>query len=255
MKGTRFVNLILLLLLPLAVIADPRDTLVRNVRIGFGYSTSIFPIEWQRSPISAEGVPIDQQEIERSQAITINALKKYPEELLRLNLRSVYWLKKMSFYDVGYGGTNSNNALYLTNDGTAMGYSNTYLEQTFHHEFSSILFRNYPSLFDTVAWKAFNENVDYNDPEDGVGAIRNNASSQDLDTLLCKRGMLTQYALSSLENDLNTFAQNIFSPSPGFWQIVDRFPRVREKTRLLIAFYKKINVMFSEKYFRILQNE
>lgn len=254
MKGTGFVYA-LLFCLPLTTVAVPRDTLVRNVKIGFGYSTSIFPVEWQRTPISAAGEPIESNQVNRSQAVTINALKKYPEELLRLNLRFVYWLKKMSFYDVGYGGTNSNNALYLTNDGEAMGYTNTYLEQTFHHEFSSILFRNYPSLFDTMAWKTATENIDYNDPEDGVGAIRNNASSQDLDTFLCRRGVLTQYALSSLENDLNTFAQNIFSPSPGFWDIVDRFPRIREKTRLLIAFYKKINPVFSEKYFKSLKNE
>ena len=171
--------------------------------------------------------------------------------MLRLNLRFIYWLKKMSFYNVGYGGTNSTYAVFLTNDGALMGYTDNYLEQTFHHEFSSILYRNYPAFLDTLQWKSLNEkNFIYNDPEDGVGAIRNNASSQDLDTTLCVRGLLTQYAMSSIENDLNTFAQNLFAPSAGFWNIVDRYPRIQQKTRLIILFYSKINPIFTETYFR-----
>lgn len=238
-------------LLSISGIAGPGDTLYRNIRIGFVYSSLIFPTEWQQSPINAEGEVIDKGEIPRSLLVTIKALEKYPVEMLNLNLRSVYWLKKMSFYGVGYGGTNATAALYLTNDGERMGYTDNYLEQTFHHEFSSVLYRNYSGFFDSVSWKNANaQNFNYNDPEDGVGAIRNNASSQDLDTLICVRGMLTQYAMSSIENDLNTFAQNLFSPSEGFWEIVDHYPRIRRKTRLLINFYNRINPGFTESYFR-----
>ena len=231
--------------------ASPGDTIYRKVRIEFNYSPSIFPAEWQQSPINAAGEMIDNLEVSRSLMVTVKALEKYPIEMLSLNLRAVFWLKKMSFYSVGYGGTNATYALYLTNDGERMGYTDNYLEQTFHHEFSSILFRNYPNLFDTISWKNANEkNFVYNDPEDGVGAIRNNASSQDLDTQICARGMLTQYAMSSIENDVNTFAQNLFAPSAGFWEIVDRYPRIKRKTRLLISFYNRINPVFNEYYFR-----
>ena len=102
-----------------------------------------------------------------------------------------------------------------------LGYTELYLEQTFHHEFSSILYRNHPSFFDEAGWKNANiSGFDYNDPEAGVGAIRNNQSSQDLDTALCKKGFLTQYSVSGMENDINTFAQNIFSPSENFWRML-----------------------------------
>ena len=161
----------------------------------------------------------------------------------------------MKFYEVGYGGTNSTDALYLTNSGTAAGYSDLYLEQTFHHEYSSILYRNYPSFIDEEAWKEINiAGFDYNDPENGVGAIRNNESSQDLDTALCKKGFLTQYSLSGIENDINTFAQNIFSPSAGFWKIVDQYPRIKQKVKLLIDFYNKIDPLFTVDYFKKLNH-
>ena len=157
----------------------------------------------------------------------------------------------MKFYDVGYGGTNSTDALYLTNNGAAMGYNDLYMEQTFHHEYSSILYRNYPSFIDEEAWKEANiTGFDYNDPENGVGAIRNNESSQDLDTALCKKGFLTQYSLSGIENDINTFAQNIFSPSAGFWKIVDQYPRIKRKVKLLIDFYNRIDPLFTVEYFK-----
>ena len=97
--------------------ASPGDTIYRKVRIEFNYSPSIFPAEWQQSPINAAGEMIDNLEVSRSLMVTVKALEKYPIEMLSLNLRAVFWLKKMSFYSVGYGGTNATYALYLTNDG------------------------------------------------------------------------------------------------------------------------------------------
>ncbi len=230
---------------------NPADTTIRNVFVSFNYSPAIFPDSWQAAPITARGEQIASSEINRSNAIIVKALSKYPAGAIQNDLKIVYFLKTMKFYDVGYGGTNSTDALYLTNNGTALGYSDLYLEQTFHHEYSSILYRNHPSFIDEDDWKKSNiPGFDYNDPENGVGAIRNNQSSQDLDTSLCKKGFLTQYSLSGMENDINTFAQNIFSPSTGFWEIVDQYPRIKKKITLLISFYNKIDPLFTDMYFR-----
>lgn len=239
-----------LMIFPFRSQANDADTLIRGVNAFFVYKRSIFPNEWQQSPINAKGEGLLVTEIKRCKLITSKALSKYPKTMLTKNLKGVYWIKRMSFYDVEYGGTNSNDAVYLANDGLKLGYTNNYLEQTLHHEFSSILFRNFPSYLDTTGWKAANLDCDYNDPEDGVGAIRNNASSQDIDTSLCRQGMLTQYAMSSLENDVNSFAQNLFCPSPGFWKAVDEYPRIRQKTSLLISFYSRFDPLFTEQYFR-----
>ncbi len=231
------------------------DTSIKGVTIGFRYSVSIFPETWQMTPISARGEQISASEIARSKSVIARALSKYPALSLKKDLRVIYFLRSMKFYEVGYGGTNSTDALYLTNDGVAMGYNDLYLEQTFHHEYSSILYRNHPSFMDEDAWKKANiPGFDYKDPENGVGAIRNNESSQDLDTALCRKGFLTQYSLSGMENDINTYAQNIFSPSAGFWKIADQYPRVKTKVKLLIAFYNQVDPLFTEDYFRKLNH-
>ncbi|MEO7393692.1 MAG: hypothetical protein ABIU11_02055 [Chitinophagaceae bacterium] len=227
------------------------DTTIQGILVSFRYSATIFPADWQISPISATGEAISSSEISRSKSIMIKALKKYPASAIQKDLQAVYFLKSMNFYHVGYGGTNSTGAVYLTNNGVPDGYTDIYLEQTFHHEYSSILFRNHIGFFDEAGWK--NANIpafDYNDPEAGVGAIRKNKSSQDLDTVLCAKGFLTEYSLSGMENDINTIAQNIFSPSQNFWLYADRYPRINKKIKLLISFYNKIDPVFTELYFR-----
>lgn len=229
-----------------------QDTTIHGVSVNFHYTPEIFPNLWRTSPINATGEEISAYEIQRTKKIMLTALKKYPVETLQQNLAGgIFWLRSMKFFEVVYGGTNSTNALYLTDNGEAMGYTNSYIEQTFHHEFSSILMRNYAALLDTIAWKEVNaRGFRYNDPEHGVGAIRNHQSSQTLDTAICRNGILTEYGMSSLENDANTFAQNLFCPANNFWMIVDRYPLVRRKTLLLIAFYHRLNTVFTEDYFR-----
>lgn len=245
-----------IILVPLIANASPRDTLINGVHIAFNYSLNIFPESWRMAPISAWGDSIASSEIPRSQEIIARALKKYPVAVLHKELASVYFLRSMKFYDVSYGGTNSTDAVYITNNGIAAGYTENYLEQTFHHEFSSILFRNHTNLLDTTEWKKNNnEGFDYNDPENGVGSIRNNQSSQNIDTELCKQGFLTQYAMSSMENDINTFAQNIFCPSKEFRLAVEKYPHIKNKMLLLINFYHQINPEFTEDFFSNIKNQ
>jgi len=239
------------LFLPTVLFSQTEDTTIQQVKVVFEYSADIFPDDWRNERIDAQGQQIAIEEISRSKQVAIKALNKYSTTLLSYNLKGLYFLKSMKFFGVSFGGTNSSDALYLTNNGITLGYTDAYIEQTFHHEFSSILFRNYARFFDTTAWKKANDpSFDYNDPESGVGAIRNGRSSQVLDTSLAKYGFITEYAMSSLENDLNTLAQNLFLPEQSFWNIVDKYPKIKTKIQLLIAFYNKLDDRYTERYFR-----
>ena len=247
-----FAAILFTVTIPLTLLASSySDTIIHTVHVQFSYSRSIFPSSWLTTEINATGEPILSEEINRTKLIIKAALSKYPDSLLSKELKVLYFLRSMSMYNVGFGGTNSNDAVYLTNNGEKQGYTDWYIEQTFHHEFSSILYRNYPFLLDTVAWKAANiKGFDYNDPEGGVGAIRKNESSQKLDTTLCRLGFLSQYAYSGIENDINSLAENLFKPADGFWYVVNHFPRINQKVQLLIAFYNRIDPVFNEDYFK-----
>ncbi len=231
--------------------ANFTDTTIRGVAVVFNYTPAIFPDSWRTEQINAFAVPINPEEIERTKNMAIVSLYQYPVAMLASNLKAVYYLKEMKFYNTPFGGTNSSGNLYLTNDGFSNGYTNDYLEQTFHHEFSSILFRNHPEFLDIAAWNKSNvPGFIYNDPADGVGAIQKNQSAQNIDTALCRKGILTQYALSAMENDLNTLAQNLFCPNKDFWKVVDKYPRLKTKVLLMISFYNKFSAVYTENYFR-----
>src|SRR5215510_11036274 len=97
---------------PVFLFAQTNDTTIQGVHIGFGYNRAIFPVSWQVSPISAKGEQIISEEIPRSKIIMTRALNKYPRQLLTYTLKAVYFLKSMTFYDVGYGGTNYPDTIY-----------------------------------------------------------------------------------------------------------------------------------------------
>jgi hypothetical protein len=229
----------------------PADTSIKGIVISFNYTNAIFPDYWQTAPINAKAETISIDEMKRCINIVTTGLNKYPLKVLQHDLKIVYFLKSMQFYDLGYGGTNYDDALYITNEGIDSGYTDLYLEQTFHHEYSSILYRNHPSFFDETSWRTANfPGFKYTDPENGVGAIRNDESSLDFDTALCRKGFLTQYSLSGLENDMNTFAENLFSPAEGFWKIVEQYPGISRKVNILINFYNRIDSGFTATYFK-----
>jgi hypothetical protein len=123
----------------------------------------------------------------------------------------------MEFFGVSYGGTNSNNVVYLSNRRVKEGYTDEWLEQTFHHEFSSILWRNFKFLFDEKSWLANNDSIHYG--KSGKDAIKTGKDSKHFDFELNKRGVLAEYSMASLEEDVNVFAENLFRCTTGFWEL------------------------------------
>ena len=253
----KFCTLLCFVLLAQLTRANPAaDTVIQKVKVSFKFDNSIFPDSWQIAPVTASGEALDSTEEARCKAIAIKALVKYPTPILVMNLKSIYFIRSVKFYGVDFGATNDKNSLFITDDGKSKGYTDHFIEQSIHHEFSSILFRNYGWLLDTTQWKKANaEDVSYTDAEGGVGAIRKKEASQELDTALAQKGFLTQYAQSDVENDINTIAQNLFTPAPGFWKLVDAYPRIRQKVNMLIKFYHSILVTFTESYFRNFEKE
>ena len=233
--------------------ATPEKTVEEiDIPILFEVDEKTFPLDWQTKEINATGVNLDTAEIARSTKIIKRALKKYPLEVLRKNLVKIYVLKSIEFYGVGFGGTNSTDNLYLTNDGAENGYTDDYLEKTFHHEFSSILLRNYPEFFPLAKWNAIN-NDSYQDESGGVEAIRSNTADTEFDENMMLKGFLFQYAMTDYENDLNSFAENMFCPKKDFLSYVEKYPRIYKKYNYVKEFYQKIDAGFDDAFFESLK--
>ncbi|NQV03540.1 MAG: hypothetical protein HQ542_12900, partial [Bacteroidia bacterium] len=74
----------------------------------------------------------------------------------------------------------------------------------------------------------------------------------DYDYDLLPLGFMNKYSQSAFEEEINVFAQNLFSGGEQFWFIVDTFAKIREKAKLIIDFYYQIDPQFTEEYFRAL---
>jgi hypothetical protein len=221
-----------------------------GVVVSFVGDEDMFPPEWI-DDFDPHAVSLSRFDYERTQTIIATALGKYPVYIIKRNLKKVYVLNNLSFEGVGYGGTYSNNVLYIVNGGLEMGYDDLFVEQTFHHEFSSILFNNYVAAFanNETAWTQCNgSELGYGDG--GFEALKSGESDMEFDDELNEQGFLHEYGRSDKENDFNAFAENIFAPSPEFWYLVKKYPRLKCKVDLMLTLYHLLDPIFTEEYFK-----
>ncbi|WKZ61035.1 MAG: hypothetical protein QY309_06015 [Cyclobacteriaceae bacterium] len=219
-----------------------------GIEIIFSADHKIFPEAWLTEEINGRATPLDTGEFKRSKAIITKALNKYPVELIRKHLTKIYVVGQLEFYGQEYGGTNSISEIYLSNGGSNLGYTDFWIEQAFHSEFSSILLRNYSFLFDKKKWISQNKGIHYG--KSGTDALKHGKASETFDLELNKKGVLSLYSTASIEEDFNSFAENLFKSNTGFWEIVKMHKRIREKTSQIIEFYHRLDGRFDEKYFK-----
>lgn len=220
-----------------------------STEVFFNLTDKMFPGNWYSKKINATAVPLDKSERQRMINILDRAFNKYPDNVLKKNLDRVYALKSLKFYDISYGGTNAMNTVYLTDNNPNPNFTDGFIEGVFHHEFSSVLLRSFPSWFNRQAWKNVNPPV-FTYGNGGVNAILNGEASLAFDPSLFENGFLTKYSESALEEDINVFAQYLFTGGVTFWSVVDQNTRIRKKATILISFYHRIDSTFTEDYFR-----
>ncbi|MFI5204385.1 MAG: hypothetical protein ACHQF2_07800 [Flavobacteriales bacterium] len=215
---------------------DPRT----GIPIIFVSDKDMYPEFWLESPINQKSKPLDTSEIERSKRIILNAMSKYSVRIIRTYLDRIYVTSSLEAYGTPMGGTRSEKRVYVNNSGARNGYTDEYMERTFHHEFSSVLLLNSDTAFNSEVWNSFNDSA-FEYGNDEFLAIREGRSGQELDTLLHEQGFLHVYARTSQENDFNSFAELLFLPPPEFIAAVRKYPRLKRKLFYIIDFYTKID--------------
>lgn len=206
----------------------------------------LFPKAWIKGKIKAMADSPDLFKITTDTTEIKLAVSKYPQNLIQKEIRNIYLVGNLRFSGVYFTGTISNNVLYIANK------ANEDIQRTFHHEFSSILLRNYAPFSFETKWKKIS-------PEllncKSTTAIKVGYFSLEQNAHLLIKGYLSAYSLSNWENDFNMYAENIFAGDPQFWKLVDDYPLIKVKTRLVIDFYQQVHPVFTENYFRLLENE
>jgi hypothetical protein len=217
-----------------------------GVQVKFAEEKETFPEYWYTEEVNAHTTPLPNVEKRRSIFVLFSALDKYPKHIIQDHLMEVYIFGVLEFFNQGYAGTYFDHTLYMSNGGLNEGYTNGFIEQTFHHEFSSMLWYAHTELLDTTAWKKLNK-LDYGDG--GIQALIDDNDSQTFDAYYNERGFLFQYASSDLENDINSFAENLFVPTLEFRNALKKYPVLRKKMALLISFYTSLDPSLNSSFF------
>lgn len=208
-------------------------------------TSDIFPESWLTTKVSARAEPATGEEQQRGREIVDQALARYPEAVLSANLKKVYVVGQLEYSGVATGGTNSRNAVYVVSKAR---YSAAQIEGIFHAEFSSILLRNAPSYLDKAAWQQINP-PDFTYLGSGVQAVKNQRASLRLSEAAHEEGFLHDYSKASPEEDFNSYAARLFMGDAALWSTMEKYPKVKAKADLTIAFYGKLETSFSREYF------
>jgi hypothetical protein len=224
------------------------DDLRRDrIPIEFAAESAIFPEAWLEEPYLASATSLAVEERERTVRVIRRALEKYPVTLLEANLQRVYVVKELRFSGIHAAGTNSNSAIYIANDGDTADF----IEETVHHEFSSILLRNFEDRFPTHAWLRLSPK-DFVYGASGVDAILRHADSLEYDDSWHERGFLHEYAAATLEDDFNSIVEKLFMNDPKLDAITASWPVIATKVRFAREFYRAVDPQFSDDWFAAL---
>ena len=228
--------------------AHEQVILEKPVRVVTSSSLEIFPEAWRNPTVAPGGSALPQEQIERARLIVARALAKYPPSVLASNLKAVYALEELRYRGVVTSGTNSRTSVYLKFGPEKKGFTATHIEGVFHAEFSSILIRNHARLLDSSSWHGANpEGFRY--LGDGVDAVKQGKAGLKSQESLLEKGFLSEYACSTLENDLNGIAMRLFTGDASLWTVAAQHPRIQKKLDLTLAFYQKLDPAFTEAFF------
>lgn len=212
------------------------------VKIIYKITSDFYPTYWKNDPaIKPVAKPVDRKQLLRTIPLIQSFVKEYPEEVLKKNLHGLYICKTLQFYGKDFGGTNSANGVYICVRTPTEGYTNTYLLSSMHHEFSSILMRNYN--FPTKKWSALNPE-DFKYANDAVGFL----SKKNLlvpQAKYHKEGFVCLYSQASMEEDFNTIADYLFNQRDALYKIASEYPRLKAKVLLSMEFYKTVDNRFA----------
>jgi len=244
----------------------PRATVEQiDPLISWSSGPEIFPPSWLKAPFYQAARPIDPSHKNRARAVVRWALQKYPAALVARTIAKgrIYILGEMKVYrSLQFAGTASHKAVYLVVRDKSQGYTDKFIESTFHQEYSTLLMNRYLKHLDRKAWGAINpEGFAYLGPnswdrvrgkDGGARAITKTGGAKLLstDAARLEQGFLVRYSMSSLENDVNGYAAALFANDRSFWANVKKYPAVRKKADLAIEFYHRIDPVFTREYFQ-----
>lgn len=214
---------------------------------------------WLEPPINVRVEPVKPASLPDALFVLQRGLAAYPPAVVSRNLRLIGLAERMQFFGQVYGATYVH---YTVPDEQGLPYKSDlflgvfsemadfdvrpYLLDVFHHEFSSVLFKNYP--FPEKAWRAVHGPgfvYDNEGRQHGGRDALSQGDPQETSEALYGAGFLKRYARATLEEDFNVFSGMAFSAPQALLRLCRKHPRLSRKLTLWLGFYRSIDPEFA----------
>jgi hypothetical protein len=173
------------------------------------------------------------------------ALAKYPPSLVRNTLTEVFIGGPYTENDAIIVGMYGNDKIYLFYNHKWGDNTPLFLEQTFHHEFSSILIKKYN--FPAFDWLKLNpKHFSYIINPRKIDKYMNSVGNYSASEAMLKDGVVTAYGMVNAENDINTYAETMFTQPEKMKNYIDKYPVIARKYAMLKDFYLSISPGFGK---------
>ncbi len=178
------------------------------------------------------------------------ALSKYPPELIKKHLKAVFIPGVIETYDVQIGGSYFSSWIYLSALEKYEQAGSELYSLNFHHELSSLFFNG--GGFPTDRWIAVNSpGFSYLPTQiDVVQAAdqKNRKDPKDAPSWY-KAGFVHDYGMTSIENDINMYAELAMTNPERLQTLAQEFPKINAKAQILVEFYSGLAPELGE-YFK-----
>lgn len=173
------------------------------------------------------------------------ALKKYPASLTRKHIKKIAIGGSLTQDGAVIAGLYDHDTLYLFYNQQFGENSPLFLEQTIHHEFSSILIEKYD--FPAFDWLKLNPaNFEYIINPVMINNYVKNTKSYNASPKQLQQGMVSSYGITNAENDINTYAELAFTQPETMKAHATKYAIVAKKYQMIKQFYLSISPEFSK---------
>ncbi len=222
-----------------------------GVRVVYTVDSDFFPAAWHDPPISARATRLPARDVDRLLRLLPAWLDEYPPQVLHRYLDSIRLSRSLELEGLPGSGTWTARDVYIATSGRRGVELARVAERTLHHELSSVLIYGNGD-FPLQAWydarpAGFSYLSDIEEINELIAGDRGIERSEELHRL----GAIEAYALTGWENDVNSYAEEIFVQPEEMRRLIDTYPAIRTKFEILKRFYLELSPEFAPIFARI----
>ncbi len=196
--------------------------------------------------------PVHEKRAVRAKGVILDEMRRYPCHLLLDNLKDVRLAGRLLVGgrpDV-IAGIHADGfvALAVNYAGVPTKLACMTVAEKFHHELSSVLYQSHVESLDQAAFEKANP-TDFRYSTPSVDDARID-SMRRYTPKLAERGFLSAYSMTSLQNDVNIIAEELFCNPDTLFEACTQYPRLQVKVSVVLAFYRTLDPLLSEEAFK-----